>query len=225
MAALIDATSYQVSAGVTLTGAELAACSAWCLAVSDGVKRLVHPFLLEPVTVTDKICDAPVRGALFLPVFPIRSITSLYLNWSANGDPAEFTSDHLLTQYTDYYLELDPIDNYNRFGKVLRRGSDSWGYERVALVDRLAATVGPARGAIKFTVAAGTASIPTDVAAACAHAVSQCMLQKVTGMPVTSASLNGGSYSLLAPTVQGVLNKMVADGWLSKYLSIGTARA
>jgi hypothetical protein len=222
--AIIDSAGWTARTGITLSGADATALSAACLAVGEAIELQCRPFLFEPATVTG-VCDAPTRASLYLPVCPIRSITSLWLNPDANGDSSAFTSDHLLTQYTDYYLPLDPVNGYSRWGEVLRRGSPSWGCERPTLYDRLAPNMTPARGAVKYTVAAGTLTVPDDVAYAASLAVSKLMASRQFGAQVTSASLNGGSYSLPADAVRGALLDPTVAGLLMKYTPIFGAGA
>lgn len=223
--ALVDSASWSAFTGQSLSGAEATALSAICSAVDLAIKRMCAPYLFEPATVTG-VCDAPTRSVLALPVFPVRSITSLWYNPDANGDPAAFTSDYLLTQYTDYYMPLDPVESLSRWGLVERRGVPSWGCERPALYDRLAPNMTPGRGAIKYTVAAGHTSVPGDVAAAAALAVSLLMKRKEGGAPATSESFNGASYSLASQFLaDAAVNSPDVRVMLMRYTSIVTAGA
>lgn len=224
--AIISSSSWAAATGESLSGAEATALAAWCTYVDAGIQRMVSPFVLEATTYTDKVCDAPTRDVLYLPVYPIRSITSLYLNPAANGKVAAFTSDFLLTANDDYYMPLDEPDGYSRWGKVFRRNSTMWGWERTGYTDRLAGSLASNRGAIKYTVTAGPAAVPDDVVAAAALAVSLLMKRKVAGVASTSESWNGGSYSLASQALaMAALQSPDVLAFLSRYLPVHTARA
>lgn len=224
--AIITSALWTAATGQTLTGADATALTAWCSYVDAAVKRLVSPFVLEATTYTDKVCDAPTRDVLYLPVYPIRSITSIYFNPNANGEVAAFTSDYLLTANDDYYMPIDDPDGYSRWGKVFRRGFSGWGYEWQTFINRLAPTLTSNRGAIKYTVAAGPASVPDDVVAACVLAVSMLMQRKEGGVPSTSEGWNGGSFSAAASYLAtSVLQSPDCQLFLSKYMPVACARA
>jgi hypothetical protein len=223
--AIITATTYQSATNQTLSSGDATACATWCLAVDAAIKKLIYPYQLESSTVTG-YCDAPTRDVLFLPVYPIRTLTSLYLNPAGNGQSANFTSDYLLTEGDDYYMPLDQPDGLSRWGKVLRRGSATWGYETGWMIDRLAGTVTPNRGAIKYVVSAGHTSVPDDAFAAAVLAVSLLMKRKEGGVPSTSESWNGYSTSYASPFIAGAaVRSPDVMGLLEHYLPINCAGA
>lgn len=232
MAAIITSTSFQAATGLTVTGADLTALAAVCASVDTAIRRLIYPFQLEPVTITDHVCDAPNNEVLILPLLPVRSITSIYLNYSANGLATNFTSDNLLdnSEGAEYWLHIDrPTDSYSRSGKVFRRGGSwgwfgggggVWGAEGFAATrNALAGSVRAARGAIKVTYAAGTLSIPDDVFEAAKLAVAMLYGRRTTGIPVTNESWNGYSYGTSGPfTAVGALHTPDIQSLLAYYL-------
>jgi len=219
--AIICADTWMDWRGTAVTGDDLTSAAAICAAVDRAIREAVFPFVPEPVTVTSHVMDAPVGNALLLPLTPARSVTSIYLRWGADGDPALFTSDYLLTAYTDYVLHLDRPDlGYSKSGIVRRRGSSSWGYELRRPVGRLAAATDPNRGAVCVSYQAGAPSVPDDIFGIAAQVVTRLYQTRAMGAPVSSASLNGGSYSLA-----GDVSKLLSDGFaaevLARYRSVG----
>lgn len=217
--AIICADTWMDWRGTAVTGDDLTSAAAICAAVDRAIREAVFPFVPDPVTVTSHVMDAPVGNALLLPLTPARSITSIYLRWGADGDPALFTSDYLLTAYTDYVLHLDRPDlGYSKSGIVRRRGSSSWGYEMRRPVGRLAAATDPNRGAVCVTYAAGPASVPDDIFGAACQAVSLLWGQRSDGAPAASESWNGYSRSLSGPyTAAGVLETPTIASVLASY--------
>jgi len=193
---LIDPVIWSAFSGTSLTAGsadELSVAMA-CSAVSAAIERKLRPYLPMPRTITAYL-DAPMDNLLILPFRPVRSITSISLRWGASGDSSLFTSDYLLTDYTDYYSPLDPFDGVNRAGVVYRRGHSIWAYETRYSLGKLAPAVDPNRGAIKIVAAVGEASVPADVRAACVAAVSLMYERRAKGLPLQSESFGGYSYS------------------------------
>lgn len=217
--AIISAATYATYTNTAYTGGDATALTAICTAVDVAIKKLLRPFVPEDQTFTDVVFDAPPGNVLWLPVYPVRSITSLYLRYWANGEVAAFTSSDLLTQYTQYYMPLDPIDGYSRRGQVFRRGASVWGFEQRFPLGRLAPQVEPNRGAVKATLVCGPSSVPADIVQAAVLAVSMIFARKVPGMPVTSESWNGGSYSLAAPFLTAVLASPDVQALLMPYMT------
>lgn len=220
--AILSASTYSTYTGTSYTGADATALAAIISAVDAAIKRTIRPFYPESTTVTDAVLDAPVGPVLLLPVVPVRSITSLYLNYSANGVVADFTSDHLLMAGDDYHLPLDGVvEGYSRSGRVFRRGASSWGRERVFMVDRIAPQTTPARGAIKATFAAGPTSVPDDLVQAAVLATSLLFHRKVAGAPFGSESWNGYSAGIAGPfTAAGVLRTPDIAALLAPYQTV-----
>lgn len=218
---IITAESWQAATAQTLTGANLAALHHWCAAVSNAILRAIRPFHPEPITVTDWIADAPPTRDLILPIRPVRSITSVYLNHLANGLVANFTSAHLLdnTDAKEYQLLIDdPVKGWSRSG-ILRRVWQAWGVGFVTYPGRLAASLEPSRGAIKISYAAGAVSVPPEITAAAVMAVSMLYNRKETGLVAASESWNGYSRSLSGPGLEaGILDNPDIQNLLADYL-------
>ena len=219
MATVITSTQYLAWTGLTATGADLLALANHCAAVSDAILKYLRPYSPIPLTVTDITLDAPTGNVLLLPATPVRSITSLHLRPGADGDTTLVTSDDLLTAGADYYMPVNAFDGWSRTGIVYRRGRSNWGQEWVYANSRsLAATINPNRGAIKVTYAAGETSVPDAIRQAAQLMVSLIFNRRKTGMPVTSASLNGGSYSLAGPfTATAALQSPDVAGLLREF--------
>lgn len=219
--AILSASTYATYTGTSYTGADATSLAAIITAVDAAIKRVIRPFYPESTTVTDKLLEAPVGPVLLLPVVPVRSITSLYLNYAANG-VSDFTSDHLLTSGEDYFLPLDGVvEDYSRSGRVFRRGASSWGYERVRPVDRIAPQTTPARKAIKVTFAAGPTSVPDDIVQAAVLATSLLFHRKVAGAPFGSESWNGYSAGIAGPFIAaGILRTPDIAALLAPYQTV-----
>lgn len=223
---IVTPTQWQGFSGVTLTDSQTASVGAICTEVDAAIKRLCRPWLFEPATFTNVILDAPLEDILTLPVMPVRSISSLYVNWNANGDPSQFTSEFLLTNFTDYLLVIDDqVNNYSKHGFVRRRsgstwftGGGNWGSEYRSAAQRLAVELVPCRGAVMVSFAAGSLAIPEEVKLAANLAVSMVFNRRKLGMPVSSNSWNGESVSFAGPfTTEGVLQSPDIAGYLSGY--------
>lgn len=197
--AILSLADYKTFAGVTGTDATRdASLTAIIAQVDAAIKKLCRPFQFESGTATNLILDLPSDQWLLLPLVPVRGITSLYVNEEAHGDATEFTSDHLLTVYDDYRLEIDmPIEGWSRSGRVERVNYSSWGGRFLRPLGRLhAGQLEPVRGAIKITFTYGLTSVPSDVVQAAALATSLIYERRQKGGPVTSESWNGYSASI-----------------------------
>jgi hypothetical protein len=219
MGAIVTATSYQAATGQTVTGDALTALSRTCESVSDALSKYLRPYSPVPVTLSGYIADAPTSNVLVLPVLPVRTLTSVYLRWGADGDSASFTSDDLLTVNDDYWMPTDPFDGYSRDGKVFRRGVSMWAYEyRYAHRGSLSPTLDPNRGAIKLTATCGETSVPDAVHQAAVLMVSLVYGRRKTGMPVTNESWNGYSYGASGPfTAVSALDSPDVQAYLRAY--------
>lgn len=199
--ALLTLAEYKAYAGITGTDATRdASLTAIIADVCDAINQACRPWLFEPQEVTAYL-DAPLDDQLVLPNIPVRSITAIYLNWSASGNPAAFTSTSLLTQYSQYYLEIDsPTDGWSESGIVYKRAGSwngqYWGGERRWPVQALASTLTVGRGAIKAVFAAGCLTVPPNVKMAACQMTSLIYQRRQKGAPVQSESWNGDSYSL-----------------------------
>jgi hypothetical protein len=222
---ILSLQEWKVFTGTTTTDATRDAAITMILGDVDAAfRQALKPFYPGPVTITDHVMDAPRGNVLLLPVTPARSITSLYLRWfrgESYGDPAAFTAEDLLTQYEDYFMPIDTLpENYSRSGKVYRRRASSWGAEWVRPLGRLASELEPARGAVKVSYLAGTPSTPDDIAMAAALVTSKLYMMRKFGTQVSSASLNGASYSLPGASVGTLLDDPAVSSVLRRYQSI-----
>jgi hypothetical protein len=200
MGALVTSTSYLAATGQSITGDDLTALTAWCAGVDSALRKMLRPYSPDPLTLTSFVMDAPPTNVLTLPVVPVRTLTSIYLHWGANGEAAAFTADDLLTVNTDYWMPTEPFDGYSRTGIVYRRGWGVWAYERrYAGVGSLAPHIDPNRGAIKVTATCGEASVPDAITSAAVLAVSLLYNRRKDGAPFASESWNGRSQSLAGP--------------------------
>lgn len=189
--------------------------------VEAAIKKLCRPYQFEPVTLTDVILDAPwASNVLPLPVWPARSITSLYYRSDAKGDPAAFEADDELEEFEDFRLVIDdPVNAFSRSGRVERLNRSSWGVQLNRPYGRLASEPRAEPGAVKVTYTAGHTAVPEDVVLA-VHLAAGLLYARRTGAPLTSASLNGASYSLAGPfTATAAVTSPDVMGLLSAYVS------
>ena len=218
--AILTASTYYTLRGETLTGDDATACTSWCAAVSAAIARVIRPFSAEAVTQSNIVLDAPISRDLFLPIVPVRSVTSVYLDLGANGLVANFGSDDLLdnTDNGEYQLLIDDwVGGFSRSG-ILRRVNSYWGSGRYRYPDRLADSLEGVRGAVLVNYLAGTTSVPPEIEAAAVLAVSLLLARKRTGAPVSSESWNGYSASLAGPfTAAGVVQTPDIAGLLLPY--------
>jgi hypothetical protein len=194
--ALLTLAELKTRTGITGTDATRdASLTQLILDVDAAVKRLTGQNI-EQATYTDKILDAPYNTKfLQLPQWPVSSITSLYLNGNAKGDPSLFDSTHLLTNYTDYKLRIDDfVNGRSKRGAVEILSRSYWAYwQQRTLSMPLTNSLTDAPGAIKCTWVAGYATVPDDLKGAVAAAVMLLYDRRQTGSPLTSESWNGRS--------------------------------
>ena len=193
--AIIDAATWASLSTNSVTGGDLVAAEAMCAAVNDVITRMCYPSVLEPTTFTLAAFDAPLGNVLLLPR-PIRSISAIYLVPDANGDPSGCNSTTLLTNYSDYMLDIsDKVANISRTGLVYRRGASWWGFEWRWPIGRLAPAIDPNRGALFVSGEFGPASVAPAVQLAASSAVTLLYERRKKGAPVNSESWNGYSSS------------------------------
>lgn len=222
---ILSLQEWRTRTGTTTTDATRdAAITAILADVDAAFRHALKPFYPGPVTITDHVMDAPRSQYLYLPVVPVRSITSIYLHWfwgESTGDPASFTAADLLTQYDDYYMPIDTLpENYSRSGLVHRRRASAWGAEWTRPVGRLASALQPARGSLKISWLAGPASVPDDIAGVASLATSMLYRRRTHGMPATSESWNGYSTSWAAPFLTSFLESPDVQVVLRRYQSV-----
>jgi len=227
--ALVTLAELKAFTGITTTAAQDISLTAIIAEVSDAINQACRPWLFEPQEVT-AIVDGPLDDKLMLPAIPVRSITALYLNWQASGESAAFTSANLLTQYTEYFLEIDdPVNGYSESGIVYKRAGRLngmyWAGERRWPVNALGSTLVVARGAIKAVFQAGTLTVPDNVKMAVFLASMLIYNRRQTGYPLTSESWNGYSYGASGPfTAEAAIYSPDVYGLLKRYMSAQVAR-
>jgi hypothetical protein len=220
--AIIDATAWQELTGQTVSGAAATALDAWCAAVSKALANAIKPWSAEPVTRTNQVYDAPAQQLLLLRTRPVRSITSIYYNASANGDVSLFTADTLLdnTDNGAYSLVVDDDATGWSLAGMVRRTTGVWGWTYFRPPTMLGYRLQAEPGSLLLNYAAGFTTVPEDIQAAAAHLVTKNMSSRKFGMQVTSASLNGGSYSLPATAVGNVWADPQVAFLLQQYKSV-----
>lgn len=181
----------------SLTTAQQSAIGAVLVEVEDAIKALCHPNMLAAGTATDYVLNAPWGSPfLYLPLRPVRAITSLYVRRDAKGDPALFTSDYLKTAYTDYRLVIDrQPEGWSQSGRVEILNASFWGATLRRPYGRLAHEVVDVPGAIKCTFTYGHPVIPPRAVTALYQATAMVLARRKTGIPLLSESWNGRSES------------------------------
>lgn len=216
--AIIDADRFQTITGQTFSSSDLQAIRAICSSVSDAITQYLKPFQPEPLTITSRVIEAPPSELLVLPVRPARAMVSVYFRSDAKGDPSLFTSDYLLTQYTDYVLPLDDaINGISRSG-ILRRIGGIWGRRLVVKNDRLGYSEEPLPGSVMVTYTAGMPVLPPSIEEAAQLMVSMIWNRRTQGMPAQSESWNGESVGYAgAFTTTAALHSPDIAGMLSQF--------
>ena len=194
--AIRDLQTYYASVGAVTTDATRdAATQAYIDQANDAIIRYLHNGIIERKTYTI-IMPAPVSLKLVVPVVPVRvSDALIYLNTSAQGDPAAFTSDNLLVPFRDYVWETGPYDATTSNSGIVRNLSAAWGvwYQRPSL--SLASQLVPVPGAIKLVFSAGYDTVPPSIQAAATLVVTRLYNMRKIGYPLNSESLQSYSYS------------------------------
>lgn len=212
--AIITAAEYGSHTNQTFTGGALTAVSAACAAVDAAVKRRTGQ-AIEQATYSNVILDAPAHSKfLYLPQWPVSSITSLYLNWDAKADPSLFDATHALVEFTDFRLVKDDVPNSrSKRGKVEILTRSNWAYRTERPLGMLTARHVDCPGAVKATFVAGHSPVPDDLIRAACDAVSLMYARRLNGMPTSSESWNGYSVSWATEyAAAGILNTpQIAD--------------
>ncbi len=169
---------------------------------NDAVIRYCRNGNLEATEYT-QILNAPPHTSIILPFAPVIYAPDadtpidfqLYRCDSAYGDPSAFTSDNLLTMFSDYVLDIGPTDITTSESGIVRflNGAAGVNYERP--IYSLAVKLIPIYGALKVVYTAGFATVPASIKAALNIIVRKLYNLRKLGVPLTSESLNGYSYS------------------------------
>lgn len=201
MGAIASAEEFFARQQITPTDSLRAAISPIVVECEDTVKAFCTLAKFEPGTHTDRVLDAPWNSReIYLPLKPVRAVTSLYVNRDARGNSASFDSTHLKTAYTDYRLviDMDP-EGWSKTGTVQILTASFWGAGLDRPYSRLGFGVHDVEGAIKVTYTYGYTVPPPRAVSAIYKMVAMIAARRKTGLPVTSASLNGASYSTAGP--------------------------
>lgn len=218
--AIITQAAVTARSTVTYTGADATAITQFCTDVDAAIKRMLKPYYPEPYTATMYL-DAPPSRQLVSEYRPIRSITSVYVRSGANGDPSLFTSDYLLTNYTDYYLETDAITGRNEAGMIYRTNGNIWGYDYYSPPNMLGYRLESNFKAVKVVAEVGPAAVPDDIALAAYKAVLLLYQFRQTGIPQGSESWNGYSINYSQPfTADAAIRSPEVLALLAPYTSL-----
>ncbi len=150
-----------------------------------------------------QILNLPSYPSLIVPFAPVTYAPdaetpidfSLWIKNDANGDPAAFTSDHLLRPYIDYVLETGPTNITVSDSGIVRFLNGVWAVNRERPVYSLATKIIPGYGSVKVTYTAGYATTPPMLRMVLNLIVRKIYNARKLGVPITSESLNGYSYS------------------------------
>lgn len=227
--AILTLSEYLAWAGITSTDATRdASLTAMISEVNDAIIRYLHNGSIETASYT-VIMPAPVSLQLVLPVVPVlASSVVLYLNWQANGNPSLFTSQDLLTPYTDYIVNTGPFDNLYSTSGIVTSNWSNWGGSFIRPTYALASTPAPTPGAIKATFTAGYDTVPPSIIAAAELITSKLYNMRKTGQPLNSEGLQSYQYSAQAsatadgiiqgdPTIRGLLSPFGRQVFVGSY--------
>lgn len=152
--------------------------------------------------------DALPSTELLLPQLPVQaSGLQIWVNWSANGDPSLFTSDDLLTNYTDYMLDTAPDDaSVSHTGIVRLTGGAWWGVRGQRNGYVLASKIVPVRKAVKVVYTAGYTVVPASITMVVNLITAKLFTMRKLGQPLNSENLNGYGYSVQSSsTANGII--------------------
>lgn len=151
---------------------------------------------------------------LFLRQLPVTGITSIHVRSDAYWTNANFTSDYLLTEGTDYAVQWKQASLCE--SGIVRRIGNVW---PGALIDSRANLLNGPRidqGNIKVVYTAGYATVPSDIKWAAIMSVKQAEASIAGGGPVMSESHEYYSYTLASASE--VADRIIATNTiLAKY--------
>lgn len=188
---------YKSFAGIDTTDATRDAAIIPALsAADDAIKRYLRQNI--EYQSYDLILDAYPTTDLVIPQLPVViSTVQLWMNWQANGNPANFTSGDLLTMYEDFQVEPSQDDYTVSTSGILRLTNGTWfgvNYQRNGYV--LTPKLVPVRGAIRLSYSAGFTVVPPSITEATNLVVSKMFGMRKLGAPLSNESLNGYSYGV-----------------------------
>ena len=140
---------------------------------------------------------------------PVTAVSSVYENVSGYYQSANFTSAELLTEGTDYAIEVDAGGQPG----ILRRIGAVWPYMRFRKLDRLAFHRDTAFGSVKVTYTAGLAPSQLSLVKEAGYLTAVVLYRAWSnGMgPIQSESLDGYSYLIAVSQNQNKLNPVVSE--------------
>lgn len=207
-------TEAKAFAGIVTTDVTRDASLAAIIAeATDAVKRHCQNGELEATEYT-QILPLSSYPAFILPFAPVIYDPdadtpipfSLYVNRDANGNPALFTSDFLLTMYSDYALDFGPTNATTSDSGIVRFLNGVLTANRERPLYSLATKVIPTYGAVKVVYTAGYQTVPPAIKAALNLIVRKVWHARKLGVPLVAESLNGYSYSAQnAATMDGLI--------------------
>lgn len=155
---------------------------------------------------------------------PVQAILNLWLDDSGNfGAGSGFGTEKLLQAGVDYELRLDGDEaSACESGIVLRIGTVWPNLNRISVVGKLTADIGPAFGNIKVEYTAGWNPVPADVKIGVATYVGYLRRMVPFGGNVTEETLGRWSYKLQTPTVMqnGVVLPADVASLLRPYMDV-----
>lgn len=205
--ALLTLTEHKAFAGITSTDATRdASLQAMIDEATDAVKRHCKNGEIAATEYT-QILPAPPYTTLILPFAPVAVAGfQLWVNTNANGNPALFTSEFLLTMYQDYTLDLGPADATSSETGLVRSLAGPFGIWWERPIYSLTNNLIPVAGAVKVVYTAGYATVPPAIKGVLNLIVRKMFNARKMGVPLVGESLNGYSYSAQnAATAEGII--------------------
>lgn len=158
----------------------------WLGRVIEQVSVVEHPVAYG--TQTFRLRNTPVTFS---------GLTSIYYDTSANfgRGASDFAAATLLTEGTDYVLEVDQADGVTSLGGSVRRINNVWASRIVRDRGRLSAYTEPRRGHIKVTYTGGWSTVPGDISLAANMLIIRAIQMGPQGVALLSESYAGYSWS------------------------------
>lgn len=191
-------------------------------AADAAVKRFAK-LDFEQVTRTEFYSGDGTRF-LVLRQRPVTEILNLWLDDSGNfGSGSGFGAETLLQAGVDYEMRLDGDEaSACESGIVLRIGTVWPNLNRISVVGKLTADIGPAFGNIKIQYTAGWNPVPADVKIAVATYAGYLRRMIPFGGSVTEETLGRWSYKIQTATVMqnGVVLPADVASLLRQYMDV-----
>lgn len=217
--AIVTAAVWQAWANQTLTGGDLTSLGVICNQVDAAIKSRINR-TIEQATYTDFVFDAPTTNVFSLARYAPIAVSGFELAYNANaqGDPTAFTSDDVLTMYSDYILDVGPDTQASSLSGLCINLKGAWGVQGWRPNYSIAFQTVGIPGSLQVTFQGGYATVPNDLVEAACLAVSKIRQLRKLGSAVQSESWNGESYSLGGQAfMYGILGDPVIAGLLNPY--------